>query len=105
MTLSPQSIIRASAAVHCMPVADVVGPSRERKYSPARQTAAYLMDDEGYNFTQIARALNRAHNTAASALIDSIEVGMTPERQAQVDVARMAAVIFETEARNEAKET
>lgn len=92
-----QAIIEASAAVHGIAADDLVGKSRKKRLTQARQTAAFLLDDMGLTFTEIAKNLNRSHNTAASALIDSIEINMTPERQAQVDAARIVATIRSAE--------
>lgn len=51
---------------HGVLVDEVKGPSRLKMYTPARQEAAYLMDQAGlWTWGQIARAMGRGdHSTA-----------------------------------------
>ena len=51
---------------HGLPVSEVKGPSRLKMYTPARQEAAYLMDQAGlWTWGQIARSMGRGdHSTA-----------------------------------------
>lgn len=90
--MTPQeAIITAAAAVHGVSVNRLLSAERSACLRPARQTAAFLMDDIGMNFSAIARSMNRKHCTTASSLIDSVETYMTEERQAQIDAARLVS--------------
>jgi chromosomal replication initiation ATPase DnaA len=102
--MTVQDILEATAAIHAVSVDSILSPKRTAHMTKVRQTAAFLMDDMGMNYSQIARALNRAHNSAASALIDSAEVDMTAERQAQIDAARDLARLYNFRAKHR-KET
>ena len=86
-------IIDASARVHGVSVADILSESRERKFMPARQAIAVLLDARGMDATQIARILNRAHNSSARSLLDAYFATATPEREAQIDAVRIVAMV------------
>ena len=86
-------IIDASARVHGVSVADILSESRERKFMPARQAIAVLLDARGMDATQIARLLNRAHNSSARSLLDAYFATATPEREAQIDAVRIVAMV------------
>jgi len=59
-------ILAAVAARHGLSVDEIKSESRLKKYTPARQEAAYLMREAGlWSWMQIARAMGRDdHSTA-----------------------------------------
>ena len=78
-------IIDASARVHGISVSDLLSESRERRLMPARQAVAVLLDARGLDATQIARILNRKHNSSARSLLDEHFTNATDERKAQIE--------------------
>lgn len=73
-SLSPKQIIEAAAKHFHVPVADIVGPKRDKDIVVPRQVAMYMLRSELHlSFPRIARELGRKDHTTAIHSVDKIE--------------------------------
>lgn len=82
----------ASAKVHGVALADMVGPNRSHKFSPARQAVAVIARELDFSLSATARALGRKYCTTASALLDQYDTYADEARIGQVDAVRTVAI-------------